>query len=499
MNVLMLLRSELRRSAAVLAGIAAVLALSLSISIATGMTDRMLRHASAQAADRFDLLIGAKASPSSLLLGAVFLRDEPLPLVPLSVMKDLDERHGVKWAAPVAFGDRAGDSPIVGTTTSLVTFGGTVRPAEGRLFKAPFEAVVGASAPYRIGDEIVPMHGRTPGAGHAHDHGRLKVVGRMPESGTPWDRAVMIPIEAVWATHSMTVHDELERAHGYDHEEEDGTEHEYAHEEGHGRLLGVFSEHDFETLPGVSAVVVKPASFADAYRLRQQQSQRTLSGPDRTSVNLMGVFSGEVLVSLHSLLGGASEAVTITARLTLLTALAATLIMGVLLGELRRPALEQLRVLGAPQRYIMSLVWCIVMTSLRGPRADSSSASSARRRPRICLPPKRALPCRPPWARPNFSPPRPRSLRVRSAPSFPHGSRGGAPSAERLAPSPLRAPVSFEETGARRIGRPKTIRHRKFTQASSRCQRTVTAPSCGPERIRPAGSRESRKSSDPKP
>ena len=118
----------------------------------------------------------------------------------------------------------------------------------------------------------------------------------------------------------------------------------------------------FETLPGVSAVVVKPASFADAYRLRQQQSQRTLSGPDRTSVNLMGVFSGEVLVSLHSLLGGASEAVTITARLTLLTALAATLIMGVLLGELRRPALEQLRVLGAPQRYIMSLVWCIVMT-----------------------------------------------------------------------------------------------------------------------------------------
>ena len=308
MNVLMLLRSELRRSAAVLAGIAAVLALSLSISIATGMTDRMLRHASAQAADRFDLLIGAKASPSSLLLGAVFLRDEPLPLVPLSVMKDLDERHGVKWAAPVAFGDRAGDSPIVGTTTSLVTFGGTVRPAEGRLFKAPFEAVVGASAPYRIGDEIVPMHGRTPGAGHAHDHGRLKVVGRMPESGTPWDRAVMIPIEAVWATHSMTVHDELERAHGHDHEEEDGTE----HEEGHGRLLGV--------------------------------------------------FSGEVLVSLHSLLGGASEAVTITARLTLLTALAATLIMGVLLGELRRPALEQLRVLGAPQRYIMSLVWCIVMT-----------------------------------------------------------------------------------------------------------------------------------------
>ena len=97
----------------------------------------------------------------------------------------------------------------------------------------------------------------------------------MPESGTPWDRAVMIPIEAVWATHSMTVHDELERAHGYNHEEEDGTEHEYAHEEGHGRLLGVFSEHDFETLPGVSAVVVKRASSSRSARSPAPTARRS--------------------------------------------------------------------------------------------------------------------------------------------------------------------------------------------------------------------------------
>ena len=62
MNVLMLLRSELRRSAAVLAGIAAVLALSLSISIATGMTDRMLRHASAQAADGDEIVLIGRAT-----------------------------------------------------------------------------------------------------------------------------------------------------------------------------------------------------------------------------------------------------------------------------------------------------------------------------------------------------------------------------------------------------------------------------------------------------
>ena len=105
MNVFMLLKAELRRSAAVLAGLALVLALSLSLSIATGLTDRMLRQSSAAAADRFDLLIGAKGSSTSLLLSTVFLRDEPQTLVPLEVMKGLDDKHGVKWAAPVAFGD----------------------------------------------------------------------------------------------------------------------------------------------------------------------------------------------------------------------------------------------------------------------------------------------------------------------------------------------------------------------------------------------------------
>ena len=82
MHVWMLLKCELRRSLGVLGGMALVLALALSLAVSTGLAERMLRSSSAQAADDFDLLVGAKGSAVSLLLGTVYLRDEPLSLVP---------------------------------------------------------------------------------------------------------------------------------------------------------------------------------------------------------------------------------------------------------------------------------------------------------------------------------------------------------------------------------------------------------------------------------
>ena len=82
MHVWMLLKSELRRSLGVLGGMALVLALALSLAISTGLAERMLRSSSAQAADDFDLLVGAKGSAVSLLLGTVYLGMNLCPLFP---------------------------------------------------------------------------------------------------------------------------------------------------------------------------------------------------------------------------------------------------------------------------------------------------------------------------------------------------------------------------------------------------------------------------------
>ena len=110
MNIALLLKSELRRSAGILAGMALIIALALSIAVAAGICERMVKASAAQSADDFDLLIGARGSSSALLLGTVFLRDEMLPIVPASAWANIREaqtaKSSIRWAAPVAFGDR---------------------------------------------------------------------------------------------------------------------------------------------------------------------------------------------------------------------------------------------------------------------------------------------------------------------------------------------------------------------------------------------------------
>ena len=332
MNIALLLKSELRRSAGILAGMALIIALALSIAVAAGICERMVKASAAQSADDFDLLIGARGSSSALLLGTVFLRDEMLPIVPASAWANIREaqtaKSSIRWAAPVAFGDRTPSGrTIVGTTRSFLDRGKSREPAAGRFFTKPTEAVAGASSGYVIGDKFSPMHGRVHGAGHAHEGMAYEVVGILPPTGTPWDRAVMVPIESVWAAHA-DAHDD------HDHEAEEA--------------------HDREE---------PSASVSSAYRLRQRFNEIDAAGHDGKIVPLMGVFSAEVLVNLYAAFGGASQALAFVCLLTSIVALAAVLLASVLLGRLRLPTILLLRTLGAPRRYAAALTWSIVMTA----------------------------------------------------------------------------------------------------------------------------------------
>jgi putative ABC transport system permease protein len=86
----------------------------------------------------------------------------------------------------------------------------------------------------------------------------ITIVGRVSPTGTPWDRAIMIPIEAVWAIH----------------------------DDEHGR--------DTKRVP---AIVVKPRSVTDAYQLRARYRGQ----------NTVAAFPAEVLVPLYALLGNVRE------------------------------------------------------------------------------------------------------------------------------------------------------------------------------------------------
>ena len=103
-----------------------------------------------------------------MLLAAVYLQPSDVPLLTGAQYADVAATPRVAMAAPIAFGDSVEGAPVVGTIAAFVThLSGD--PAEGRVFGAEGEAVVGAYSPLRVGDTVEPAHGSGPAADtHAH-------------------------------------------------------------------------------------------------------------------------------------------------------------------------------------------------------------------------------------------------------------------------------------------------------------------------------------------
>ena len=187
--------------------IAAIVALAVALGVAVTLQERALRLGSARAAEKFDLIVGAAGSETQLVLSSVFLQPSPLPLMPGKVLSDLEADPRVAWAAPIGFGDFFGTSPIVGTTTTLVRnlSSGT---SEGAVFAHEGEAVIGADVPLAMGSTVKPMHGTLGEGGHTHTELAYTVVGRLKPTGSAWDRAILVPIRAVWDIHGLGHHDD---------------------------------------------------------------------------------------------------------------------------------------------------------------------------------------------------------------------------------------------------------------------------------------------------
>ncbi len=336
--------ADLRRHRWGVAAIALLVALATALGVAVTLQERALRLGSARAADAFDLVIGAPGSETQLVLSSVFLQAAPLPLMPGRVLAGLLQDPRVAWAAPIGFGDEIDGLPIVGTSAPLLEGLGGL--SDGRGFGRLNEAVIGAAVPLRLGDRFHPMHGHAFGIGLVHGAVTYDVVGRMKPTGTPWDRAVLVPIEAVWRIH---------------HAEAAGAP------AGHGAGAPEKGEHG-EALdapidpaqllspeaPGLPAILVKPRSVADAYKLRR----------DYRSDSTLAVFPAEVLTRLYGTLGDVR--LVLSAIATGAQALVgAAILLAILIHVLqRRRQIGALRAFGAARLAIFSIVWLEVVLVL---------------------------------------------------------------------------------------------------------------------------------------
>lgn len=309
-----------------------LVAIAVSVGVSLSAQERAVRQASASAASGFDLLIGAPGSQTQLTMTTVYLQPEALPLMDGAILRTLGSDPRVKAYAPIAFGDVFRGYPIVGTTTAFATRWGRLAAREGRIFSAEGEAVIGADVTLAIGDEITPSHGHAghknplgveteEEARHRHAHVHYHVVGRLPRLGTPWDRAILVPIESVWETHDLG--------------------------NGHAADGPIGPPFDAEKIPGVPAVVVKPGSVADAYVLRA----RYRAGAT------MAFFPAEVLVSIYRTLGDVRDLLQVAAILNDVVVFAAISILLLALAGLRRRRYAVLRALGASRTYVLATVW----------------------------------------------------------------------------------------------------------------------------------------------
>jgi putative ABC transport system permease protein len=305
-----------------------LVAAGVSLSVAIVSQERALRSGSARAADRFDMIVAPRGSRTDALLTGVFLRPGSSQLLSPALTAALlnDSRAG--FVSPLAFGDSYRGAPVVGVISSLVEHlsGGL---AEGRLFATRNEAVVGAASSLNVGETFRPAHGVHHGG---EEHGgdddldahevTLTVVGRMKPTGSPWDRAVTVPVELVWSLHKLP--------------------------DGHApQSAQLGPPFDAVHTPGIPAAVVHTGNLANAYKLR-----RIYTGNES-----MAFFPAEALLQLYALLGDMRQLMALLALVTQALVLLSIVASVFILFRLLMPQFVTLRALGAPRRYVFAIAW----------------------------------------------------------------------------------------------------------------------------------------------
>jgi putative ABC transport system permease protein len=186
---------------------AALNVLLLSLGLASITFLLLVSFQLSQAFDKdlagIDVVVGAKGSPMQLILCGVFHIDVPPGNIPLKAVQALAKNPMIAAVIPLSLGDNLRGFRIVGTSPDYLThYGATM--AEGRVWDAPMQVVVGAIAAKKlglqVGNSFSGSHGVGAG-GHQHAENAYTVVGVLQATGTVIDRLIVTDTASVWKVH----------------------------------------------------------------------------------------------------------------------------------------------------------------------------------------------------------------------------------------------------------------------------------------------------------
>ena len=184
-------------------------ALGVALVVSTFLMTRGIKDGFIQGTTDYNLIVGAKGSPTQLVLNVVFRIDVAPPNVPYTVYEQLQADTRVDVAVPVALGDAYQGFRYLSTTANyfknLPWRRKTFTLAEGRLFRddavehPAYEAVLGAQVAgqtgLRIGDRFYE--------GEEMAEYPLTVVGNLRPMHGADDRAIFFSLPSFWAMNEV--------------------------------------------------------------------------------------------------------------------------------------------------------------------------------------------------------------------------------------------------------------------------------------------------------
>lgn len=357
MNPSLLIKASFRRYKYISLAFVILIAVAAAFSIIISIQERLMRQSSASVTNQFDIIIGASGSKTDLLLATAFLQSKSLNLMSKEKMIDILAEDGLEFAAPIAFGDSYKSSPIIGTIAPFINHLSKDKLLEGKMFSTHEHAIIGSHVKLKIGDVITPTHGEAifttenkhhnHNEGEHHDHdeteqqheedehhnhqhvgSELTIVGRMQQTSTAWDNAIIIPIEMMWEIHGL--------ANG--------------HSEANQQQIGL--PFDNAHLTSASVMVLKPHSIATAYKLRSQYDEHQTAA----------FFPAEIMAEFYMLMGDARQILTLMGYIVEALVIISILIGMSIMFQLFQRQFAVLRALGAPQLYIYLSMWGYIMS-----------------------------------------------------------------------------------------------------------------------------------------
>ena len=179
-------------------------ALGVSLILATFLLTRGIRAGFIAGTTDYSLIVGAKSSPTQLVLGTIFRMDVATPNIPYTVYEQLHDDARVERAVPVALGDAYQGFRYVATTTDYFAAAPwrrkTFTVAAGRFWgdDAPgqptYEALLGTEVAQRTGLRI----GEAFYEGEEMAEYPLRVVGILRPTHSADDRTIFFSLASYW-------------------------------------------------------------------------------------------------------------------------------------------------------------------------------------------------------------------------------------------------------------------------------------------------------------